>query len=107
MFQQHHIDKIGNILKENVRKQFLEITKVLKESYEENPYIRTAEVYVDGENVKIKLNLTFEPVDAEEQNIVNLFEVGGVIYKDNDGEKELIEINGGYYIRNAFGAFPK
>lgn len=106
MFQQYHVDKIKNVLKENVRKQFLESTKILKESYEENPYIRTAEVYVDGENVKIKLNLTFEPVD-DKQPLPLLFEKGGVIYKDNDGEKELIEINAGYYIRRAFDAFPR
>jgi len=104
MFEQYHLNKIGNILKDNVRRQFLERAKVLKEAYEENPYIEMAEVYVDGEEVKIRLTLTFEPLEAEEQNIPALFEYGGVIYNQ---DRELIEINPGYYIRNSFDAVAR
>ena len=66
----------------------------LKKDYEKNRYIDQAIITRNGENINIELILNIE-VD-ERQDIVNLFERGGVILNNEDSP---IEIFAGNYIR--------
>ena len=99
MFDQKHINRIEEVLEENISDILKERIVNLKKDYEKNAFIESASVTLMGEKVAIKLDLTFEPVDAEEQNIPSVFEYGGVIFREGDGEKEMVEIQPGFYIR--------
>jgi len=79
-----------------------EITKImykkaneLKKAYEKNPYIKEANVKYNGKTISIDLHLTFSPNDADNQNIVKVFEYGGILKKGD----EFIKIMPGFYIK--------
>ena len=94
MFNKGMLDSIFSSAEEYLRITIQDRANTLKERYLENPYIKEAIVEIDGEEVNIKLTTTFEPRDKE-QDIVLVFEYGGIIF-DKKGKKYEIEPN--YYI---------
>ena len=89
-----------NIIIHNLTQILQKKAQELENEYKKNPYIKDAKVIFDGENIKISLELTFKPTDSENQNIIKVFEYGGIL-KNGD---ELIKIKPGYYIRRIFNA---
>lgn len=101
MFEKRHETKIQSVLRTNINNILEERIENLKEDYQKNEFIDSAEIR-RGENDKIdiKLNLTFEPLEAEEQNIPAVFEYGGVLFRQGeDGGRKIVEIEPGFYIR--------
>lgn len=91
-----HLNKIRDITSFELRNMFKERTEKLEKEYKKNPYIKNANVKFEGEAGRISLELNFE-ADTEGQDIVSVFEYGGII-KRKDGK--YISIEPGYYIRN-------
>tara|TARA_Y100000034_G_scaffold118256_1_gene158746 strand:+ start:127 stop:444 length:318 start_codon:yes stop_codon:yes gene_type:complete len=95
MFNQTHLNRIRDTLLREIPDILEEKSELLEEEYKKNPYIKDAKVEFDDDVIDIKLDLSFEPKD-DEQNIPAVFEYGGIIYDTKDN---LIEIQAGYYIR--------
>ena len=83
-------------LTQSIDKLFESKIKKLKEEYEKNYYIEQATINRNNDNISIELslNISHDP----KQDIIRLFEYGGVI---KNGE-EIIEIEPGYYIYKYF-----
>ncbi len=104
MFTKKHVEKIKKISEDYIQKMILERAEKLQSAYRENPIVKEAKVFFEGETVNIDIKLNFIPKD-EEQNIPGVLEYGGVIFDTNN---EMHEIEPGFYIRRimAYG-LPK
>jgi hypothetical protein len=99
MFSQKHITQIEKETNTQLIKIIQGRLKKLEDDYQENPFISKAEVSQEGEEVKIKIQLNFDLIDSENQDIPLVFEYGGALYKRNSsGKKEIVIIEPGLYI---------
>ena len=104
MVEAKHLRKVQEIGKRAFSSLIQERIKNLEYDYQENEFIEKADVSQEGEDISVKLQLNFETVDAEKQNIPLVFEYGGVIFKEEDGKKQMVMIPPGMYIsRNIMG----
>ena len=95
MFELKHADQIKKIADNQIVDIVFLRTKKLENAYRDSSLVDDAEVFITGETINIKIDLSFTPKD-EDQNIPGVLEYGGVIF-DTDNKPH--EIESGYYIR--------